>query len=128
MYRALHHVRRARPVEGDTALADSCTRKAAALKTAVNAGGYWDAAAGLYRDTRTSIALPAGRQLARRLVRPGRRRRRVAAAISAGARGALDPRRRADAGEELDVGAPVPRLDGGAGALRGRRRRRRRWT
>jgi hypothetical protein len=58
MYRTLESCAAVARVEGDTARADACTQKAATLKTAVNASGYWDAAAGLYRDTPTSNVRP----------------------------------------------------------------------
>lgn len=53
MYRALvTAVPVARSV-GDNAGADTCETLAAALKSAVEKGGYWDEAAGLYRDKPT---------------------------------------------------------------------------
>ncbi len=58
MYRTLATCRALATAEGDGALADSCTAKQTALKTAVNTGGYWNAATGLYRDTPTSSVYP----------------------------------------------------------------------
>src|SRR5439155_11815158 len=58
MYRTLSSCVALATAEGDGALASSCAAKAAALKAAVNGGGYWDAAAGLYRDTPTSSVHP----------------------------------------------------------------------
>jgi hypothetical protein len=50
MYRTLITCRALATVEGDNALASSCATKAAALKTAINAGGYWDPTQNLYRN------------------------------------------------------------------------------
>jgi hypothetical protein len=58
MYRTLTACRALATTEGDSALAASCDAKAAALKTAVNGTGYWNAATGLYRDTPTSTLYP----------------------------------------------------------------------
>jgi hypothetical protein len=58
MYRTLVTCAAVAGAEGDQALADSCTQKAATLKTAVNASGYWDAASGLYRDRPGSSLYP----------------------------------------------------------------------
>ena len=58
MYRTLLTCAAVATVESDSALASSCTQKAATLKTAVNASGYWNASSGLYRDTPTSSTYP----------------------------------------------------------------------
>jgi hypothetical protein len=58
MYRTLITCATVARAEGDTATADGCTQKAATLKTAVNASGYWNAATGLYRDTPASSVYP----------------------------------------------------------------------
>jgi len=58
MYRTLSSCVSLATAEGDGALASSCAAKAAALKAAVNGGGYWNAAAGLYRDTPASSVHP----------------------------------------------------------------------
>ncbi|SEF68124.1 alpha-L-rhamnosidase [Actinacidiphila yanglinensis] len=50
MYRALTSAGAFARSAGDTAAAADSAAKAAALKSAVEAGGYWDAGAGLYRD------------------------------------------------------------------------------
>lgn len=50
MYRTLITCETLASVEGDSALAGSCAAKAAALKTAINADGYWDPAQNLYRN------------------------------------------------------------------------------
>jgi len=50
MYRALTVCAALAEALGDTASAADWQAKAAALRAAVEAGGYWDAAAGLYRD------------------------------------------------------------------------------
>jgi hypothetical protein len=43
---------------GDTATASACATKASALKAAIEAGGYWDGSAGLYRDKPGSTLYP----------------------------------------------------------------------
>jgi Bacterial alpha-L-rhamnosidase 6 hairpin glycosidase domain len=58
MYRTLATCRALATAEGETALAADCRDKGAALKGAVDSSGYWDAAAGLYRDTPTSSVHP----------------------------------------------------------------------
>jgi hypothetical protein len=58
MYRTLTTCAAVAKIEGDTATADACTQKAATLKTAVNASGYYNAATGLYRDTPASSVYP----------------------------------------------------------------------
>jgi hypothetical protein len=53
MYRALVTAVPVAEAVGDSAGAGTCARLAAALKTAIDTGGYWDEAAGLYRDKPT---------------------------------------------------------------------------
>ena len=77
LYRTLTTCAALATVEGDTALADSCTQKAATLKTAVNAAATGTRRPACYRDTPTQQRLPAGRQLAGRLVRARAVARRV---------------------------------------------------
>jgi Bacterial alpha-L-rhamnosidase 6 hairpin glycosidase domain/Bacterial alpha-L-rhamnosidase C-terminal domain len=50
MYRVLLTAGPFAQAAGDTATAAACAAKAAALTAAIEAGGYWDQSAGLYRD------------------------------------------------------------------------------
>src|SRR4051794_15066336 len=56
MYHTLTTCRTLAVVEGDTALAASCASQAAALKSAVSGGGYWDPSQGLYRNVPTGTS------------------------------------------------------------------------
>jgi hypothetical protein len=58
MYRALLTAGPFALSAGDSATASACATKAAALKTAIEAGGYWDQSAGLYRDKPGSSLYP----------------------------------------------------------------------
>lgn len=58
MYRTLLTADTFARAAGDTATAAACVTKAVALKAAIEAGGYWDASAGLYRDKPGSTLYP----------------------------------------------------------------------
>jgi hypothetical protein len=58
MYRALTTAGPFALAAGDTATASACASKAATLKAAIEAGGYWDQSAGLYRDKPGSSLYP----------------------------------------------------------------------
>lgn len=58
MYRTLLAAGTFAEAAGDAATAAACAAKARALKAAVEAGGYWDAGAGLYRDKPGSTLYP----------------------------------------------------------------------
>jgi hypothetical protein len=58
MYRALVTAGPFATAAGDGATASDCAAKAAALKSAVAGGGYWDDGAGLYRDKPGSALYP----------------------------------------------------------------------
>ncbi|BBA96612.1 putative alpha-L-rhamnosidase [Actinacidiphila reveromycinica] len=58
MYRALVTAGPLARAAGDTATASDSTARAAALKSAVEAAGYWDGGAGLYRDKPGSTLYP----------------------------------------------------------------------
>lgn len=58
MYRTLVLAAAVAGSVGDSATAADCTAKAARLRSAVEAAGYWDASAGLYRDKPGSTLYP----------------------------------------------------------------------
>lgn len=58
MYRALVTADPLLREAGDAPAADACARRARALKAAVESAGYWDGAAGLYRDKPGSTLYP----------------------------------------------------------------------
>lgn len=58
MYRTLGLAASVAQAVGDSATAADCTARAARLQAAVEAAGYWDATAGLYRDKPGSTLYP----------------------------------------------------------------------